>query len=230
VQVQRESSGLLQQLTPYEDCCSVSLIALLPATPGVPAHIAVTVSRPRLIVLRRFVNNVLYASSLVSKELEAFQSAVEAYHRQQHQQQVQTPFMEPAQRSAEGRSAAPAAPPPAASTGAPFAATNAAAGAMAAAAAAAAATVGTAAAAAQQVRGAAQAPQQAAAPAIILLELRQLQLILPASHACKTLDNEYLRAQQMVAEARAAAAAAAAAEAGHHTPRTAPHRHTRCVT
>jgi hypothetical protein len=69
--------------------CLVAARALVPpaaaAAAGVPAQVALSVHRPRVIIVRRFMNNVLYVMGLVSHEVDA---AGAAHAAQQPAQQA----------------------------------------------------------------------------------------------------------------------------------------------
>lgn len=220
MQVRQEATTNLQRLAPFQDNCSLRVTVLLPGGPAEPPCIAVVVSRPRLILLRRFVNNLMYGMALASKEVDAFTAATAA---------VQVPDTRPSEPAADAgrhgteqvqrsRVAERATP-----FGGGRAHAAAAADALAAAAAVAATTTNAAAIAGQLLQPQPQQQQQqrqqqasvpskhrppSQAPAAILsVEVHHVQIILPASHTSKALDDNYALADEMVAALRASATA-----------------------
>lgn len=59
---------------PRQDCCMLKVLCLLPSTANSPPQIAVTLTNPRLILLRRFVTNIIFAMSIVTAETSTFSS------------------------------------------------------------------------------------------------------------------------------------------------------------
>jgi hypothetical protein len=137
-------------------CCSLSVRALIPIgggeqaaglpsglaagePPAVPHAVLVDVANPRVIVLRRFVNNVLHASTIITRELDTYQRVISSasWH---------------ADADAPSAAAAHAARP---------------------------------------------RPTAAA-----LLQLTNMQVVYPASHASKTLDDQYARAAELASASR----------------------------
>jgi hypothetical protein len=88
--------------------CLVAARALVPpaaaAAAGVPTQVALSVHRPRVIIVRRFMNNVLYVMGLVSHEVDA---AGAAHSAQQPSQQA--PPLQPQQRRGASNATPPAA-------------------------------------------------------------------------------------------------------------------------
>lgn len=88
--------------------CLVAAQALVPsaaaAAAGVPTQVVLSVHQPRVIIVRRFMNNVLYVMAMMSHELDAAGSA-----QQGQQQPKPQPQPQPAPQKQSHAAATPAA-------------------------------------------------------------------------------------------------------------------------
>jgi hypothetical protein len=88
--------------------CLVAAQALVPcaaaAAAGVPTQVVLSVHQPRVIIVRRFMNNVLYVMAMMSHELDAAGSA-----QQGQQQPKPQPQPQPASRQQSHAAATPTA-------------------------------------------------------------------------------------------------------------------------
>lgn len=77
-----------------EAACLLALQALVPcavaAAAGVPSQVALSVQQPRVILVRRFMNNVLYVMALISHEVDAAGNAQELQAVDAHPPQPQS--------------------------------------------------------------------------------------------------------------------------------------------
>lgn len=96
-----------------EAACLIAAQALVPsaaaAAAGEPTQVVLSVRSPRVILVRRFMNNVLYVMALVSHELDAAGSAQEQ-RAQGDQRQAAQPPQQPAQQPQQQSSSGAAMP------------------------------------------------------------------------------------------------------------------------
>jgi hypothetical protein len=90
--------------------CLVAAQALVPsaeaAAAGLPTQVVLSVHQPRVIIVRRFMNNVLYVMAMISHELDAAGSAQQGQQQPKPQSQPQP---QPAPRQQSHAAATPTA-------------------------------------------------------------------------------------------------------------------------